>query len=217
MIIFFKFRRLKVRYDQISQFSQCRSDAERQQWPIVIIINILLWILLLLAAWIFVLLFGILTLLFGSIFAEYHVRNFQARGVTIGPDQFSDLYKTLQEVCGKFNYTKPVRLIILPTPYYNAMAMHFIRKRVVVVYSGLLESIIDDPAQVRALLAHELCHCQLNFSFPRRLLLYQSAKFRSARELTCDNAGLVASGESGCRRQPAQQTLRRAATFRNGL
>ncbi|HMD53001.1 MAG TPA: M48 family metalloprotease, partial [Phycisphaerae bacterium] len=75
------------------------------------------------------------------------------------------------------------------------MALHFIRKRAIVVYSGLLESIIDDPAQVRALLAHELCHCKLNFAFPRRLLLYQSAKFRSARELTCDNAGLVASGD----------------------
>ncbi len=165
----------------------------------VVATNIFLWILLVIGA---VATFGGLLLvaiigwIVNQIAAEYNVRKLQSRGVTVSPMQFTPVHEALQQVCGQFGMpVENYRTIILPSGEGNAFAIKFARKRVFVILTELLDGIIDEPEQLRALLGHELCHMALDHGARGIFERYKPAAYKAARELTCDNAGLAAAGD----------------------
>jgi Zn-dependent protease with chaperone function len=130
-----------------------------------------------------------------AILSEYNVRKLQALGVTVSSRLMPEVFQAAQDVCERFGVEKAPRIVVLASGETNALAMRFAHKRVVVILSSLLEGLLNHPAQLRALLAHEICHLRLDHGPRGTFEIYKPAKYRQARELTCDNAGLIASGD----------------------
>jgi len=190
-------------YENVTSFDQCVSDAERSQRLKVSVVNAVIWLLLVIGV---VASMGTLLLIvaFGWVLnlllSEYNVRCIQAVGATASPAQFPEVHRAAQDVCARFGVKELPRIVVLPSGEMNALAVKFARKKVVVVLSELLAGVVDDPARLRFLLAHEICHHALDHGRRGTFELAKSARYRQARELTCDNAGLAAAGEAGAAR-----------------
>lgn len=194
----------------VTSFADCISDLERKQRLTVYVVSvffILIWLLFAFATYGLFVLLSVIVWLINYLLAEYNVRKLQAVGVTVSPRQFPEVHAAASEVAQRFSTPMPDRIVVLPVSSMNALAIRFAQKKVVVLFSELLEGIIDHPDQLRALLAHEMCHSVLDHGPRRYFELYKPARFKQGRELTCDNAGLVAAGNFTA----AKELLRRLA------
>jgi Zn-dependent protease with chaperone function len=184
-------------FNEVHSFLPCISDEERRQRLGVTAVNVFLWIILgVLAIVTFgvVLLLGLLAWLVQWLLSEYQVRKLQALGSVASEEQFPEVNAAMKSVCEQFGVTKVPRVIIIEARVMNAFALRFAGKRAIVLYTELLEGIIDDPRQLRAILAHEVCHSVLDHGWRGRWEIYKPARYKAARELTCDNAACVAAG-----------------------
>ncbi len=192
----------------IRTFEDCVSESEKHQRLTVALVNGLLWLLVLgvIAATMGVaLLFLLPGWLLKHLLSEYHVRRIQALGATVTHTQFPEVYRAASEVLTRFGVPEVPRIVVISSGEANALALKFARKRVVVLLSELLEGVIENPAQLRFLLAHECCHHALDHGWRGVFELIKPAKYRQARELTCDCAGVVAAGAT----QEARMVIRR--------
>ena len=117
----------------------------------------------------------------------------QVHGCTVSSKQYPQIYEAMQDVQERFNFQKECQIIIVPSGEFNAMSISFAKKHVIILLSEVVESLVESPEQMRFLLAHELCHIGLSYSFKDKIFLYSTPGFKQGRELTCDNAGLVAA------------------------
>lgn len=205
--------------DDITSFGDCVSDDERRQRFGITLANLVLWSFLLLVtvgmtvALIaspalvadeagglvvpFVAFLGFLFVKFGLgyLLSEYNVRMLQAQGATVSEEQFPAVYRAAREVRARFGLKREVPIIVISSGEANAFAIQFARKRVVVILSELLEAVIQHPGELRAILGHEMCHTVLDHGLRGVFEVYKTARYRAAREMTCDNAGYVAAGD----------------------
>jgi Zn-dependent protease with chaperone function len=180
---------------KISNINDCVSDKERSQRAGVFIMNIFAWIFAILVSYGSLIIIFPLSLIFQSILAEYHIRKLEAIGATVSSDQFPEIDQALNDVCQQFGILNKPRVIVLSSGESNAFAVLFAKKQCILILSELLEGIIDNPAELRFLLAHEVCHTVLDQGFRGHFEIYKPAAYRQARELTCDNAGMAASAD----------------------
>jgi Zn-dependent protease with chaperone function len=182
----------------ITSIKQCISRDERKKRGGAFLVSLLFWIMLgilavstvgiVLAVW-------IASWLIKKVVAEYNVRKLQAIGTAATPDQFPEIAQALSEVCGQFQVEHQPKVIVLNSRVFNAFAITFARKKVIVLLSEILDDMIDRPAELRFVVAHELAHLVLDDSWGGKFLIYRPAAFKAARELTCDNAGCAAAGD----------------------
>jgi Zn-dependent protease with chaperone function len=187
----------KVR-SRVTSVKQCVSRDEKKKRSSAFLVSGIIWLVIA----IFVILSrgSLLVLWFigwaiNRLLAEYHVRKLQAVGTAATADQFPEVARALSEICQQFSVKSQPKVIILNSSEVNAFAIRFARKKVIVLLSETLDGIIDEPGQLRFILAHELCHLVLDDSFWGKFLLYRPASFKAARELTCDNCGAAAAGD----------------------
>jgi len=184
--------------DRITSIKQCISTEERRQRLGVAFLNLIVWLAIIVFC---VLSFGVLLVFFlvgwivNYLLAEYNVRKIQALGVTVSRWQFPQVAEALAEVCQRFGVAALPRVVVVNSGETNAFAVKFARKRVVLILSELLESILDSPRELRAVLGHEVAHTVLDHGARGAFEVVKPAKYKAARELTCDNVGLVAAGE----------------------
>jgi Zn-dependent protease with chaperone function len=186
-----------MRLESITSFSQCVSSAERKQRFGVTFTNLFLWVLIVVlavASMGTLLIVAAFSLLVNSLLSGYHVRRLQALGATVSAVQFPQVHQALREVCSRFGVAHQPQVVVVSSGETNAFAVKFARKKVILILSELLEGIIDQPAELRALLGHELCHTALDHGSRGTFEIHKPARYKAARELTCDNAGFVASG-----------------------
>lgn len=186
------------RVDTIHSVHHCISSEEARQRLGVAVVNVFLWLLLVifLAGTFFVFLIPVaLGWLIQWMVSEYNVRKLQALGATVSPTQFSQVAEALRDACGRLGVERLPRVVVLASGEANAFAVKFARKRVILILSELLEGVIDQPAELRALLGHEVCHLALDHGPRGTFELYKPARYRAAREMTCDNAGYAVSGD----------------------
>jgi Zn-dependent protease with chaperone function len=180
-----------------TQFQQCISEEEKRGRLGVAIINVLLWIVvvgLAITSMGTVLLVVLPGMLLNYLLAEYNVRKLEAVGATVTSQQLTPVYAAANDVCRRFGVHEMPRIVVINSGESNAFSLKFARKRVVLILSEMLEGIIESPEQIRFLLAHEMCHGALDHGARGVFEIYKPARYRQARELTCDNAGLVAAG-----------------------
>jgi Zn-dependent protease with chaperone function len=188
----------KIMSDISAQFQQCVSDEEKRGRASVTVVNVLVWLILLgfvIASMGAALLFILPGMLINYLMAEYNVRKLEAIGATVTPQQFATVHAAASAVCRRFNVAEMPRIVVINSGESNAMALKFARKRVVLILSELLDGIIENPEQLRFLIAHEMCHGALDHGARGVFEIYKPARYRQARELTCDNAGLIAAGD----------------------
>ncbi|WP_337174249.1 M48 family metalloprotease [Paludisphaera sp.] len=191
-------RRAAAPLANVRTAAACVSAEERKKRPGVYVVNTLIWVMLTLLA---VGTMGAILVFYGigwivnRLLAEYNVRKLQAMGVLSTPRQFPEVEAALREVCDHFGVAEPPRVIILNAGEMNAFAIKFARKRVIVLLTPFLEGSLDNPAELRFVLGHELGHTMLDHG-PRGVFeIYKPAAYKAARELTCDACGCAAAGD----------------------
>ncbi len=182
----------------VRSISQCIAREERQKRPGIILLNLFVWLVLIGLAGgsrgILLLVYGA-TWLFNRLFAEYNVRKLQSFGTTASTEQFPEVTRALADVRAQFGIVDDPLIIVLNHSSINAFAIRFARRKVIVLLSETLEGVLDEPAQLRFILAHEMAHIVLDHGSRGMFELYKSASYKAARELTCDNAGCAAAGD----------------------
>lgn len=195
-------------YPHIRHISSCISLEEKKKRLGTAFLSVLLWALgglLVLATFGAMLVVYLVGWLINRLLAEYNVRKLQAIGTEATPGAFPEVVQALAACCDQFGVSEPPKVIVLNDAAVNAFAIRFAKKRVIVLLSETLEGIVDNPAELRFILGHELGHHLLDFG-PRRFLeIFKSASFQAARELTCDNCGTAAAGGAA----PAVSMLKR--------
>jgi Zn-dependent protease with chaperone function len=177
-------------------FRQCTSPVEKSQRFMLAIYSffyLLFYLLIIFVTTGIILVLHLMGWLVSLVTAEYTVRKLQALGVTVGPNQFPQIWAAAEEICLTFGYPEQPRIIIVNTGQTNAFALRVARKRVVLLDSDLVSALGGDMAELRFVLAHEICHLALDHSWTRFFFPITPARFKYGRELTCDRAGLAAA------------------------
>jgi Zn-dependent protease with chaperone function len=186
------------RLQQITSITECVSAEERTKRLSVAFINALIWLMLVLAV---IGTFGVILIGYAFVWvinwllAEYNVRKLMAFGTTATTDQFPEIAQALTDVCKRFDVKEQPRIVIINDSSVNAFAVKFAKKKVIVLLSETVEGLLDKPDQLRFIIGHELAHVLIDHGARGVFERYKPAAYRAARELTCDNAGVVSAGD----------------------
>lgn len=174
---------------------RCISPQERSARRGCFAVSGLAWIILIPLT---VLWFGIPVLVFllRLVSEAYLTRKLRANLVRVRASQFPSIHEAYEACRKSLGIQDDVDIYIMQSGELNAFSLGLMRKRVVVLNSTALEGTLQEPAQLRFLLGHELTHAALDKTFAGRFLLYRSAKLKAGREATCDRAGAACAGDS---------------------
>lgn len=191
--------------DNSMTMEQLRDPGEISAKTVLTILAIPIWLLVL--AWIvlglgaplviigFAALIGYLSRLFVLAYIKIHA-------VRCSPKQFPEIFNASVSICNNLNIP-PVDVYILQDNVWNAFAGKLAGKRIVVLLSGSVDSLLlkGDMKQVFWLLGHEIGHHAAgHFGFWRTMislggwLPWFYLWYSRRGELTCDRVGLYASG-----------------------
>lgn len=122
--------------------------------------------------------------------------------VRLGPDQFPEIHKRVQDLCARAGIEEvPDAYLMQAGGTLNALATKFLRSRMIVLYSDLLEACGDNTTARDMVIGHELGHIRaghLQWSwllFPGMLVPFLGTTYSRAREYTCDRYGAALCGD----------------------
>lgn len=174
--------------------------TEQPLFALVLLASLLLWA-------------GIVFSIFGAIYAVLialslffvhllfivHVRG---SGVRLGPQQFPELDRRVRELALAAGLDEvPAAYLMQAGGALNAFATKFLRSRMIVLFSDLLDACGDDRAARDMVIGHEIGHVRqghLNWHVliaPGMFVPFLGAAYSRARELTCDRWGAALCGD----------------------
>lgn len=144
------------------------------------------------------------TVVLGRYLAELFAAAYiKSNAIEVGEEQLPDVYYAARICCERLGIQEPIAVYVLQENLWNAFAAKLASRRVVVLLSGALDSILlkGDMNQVTWLIGHEIGHHAAgHFDFLAKFLeigawlpwiyLWYSRR----RELTCDRIGLYCCG-----------------------
>ena len=135
----------------------------------------------------------------GALFTA-HVKT---NAVRVSPTQLPELYQAAQSCCQRLEMEMP-EIYVMQQNIWNAFAIKFFGRRMVVLYSGAVDSILlhGNIQQLTWLVGHELGHHRAgHLDFSRKIANFGDWCFwlklwYSRRcEFTCDRVGLYCAGD----------------------
>lgn len=122
--------------------------------------------------------------------------------IRLGPDQLPELHQRVQQLCARAGIDEvPEAYLMQAGGTLNALATKFLRSRMIVLFSDLLEACGDNTAAADMVIGHELGHIKaghLQWSwllFPGMLVPFLGTTYSRAREYTCDRYGAALCGD----------------------
>lgn len=123
-------------------------------------------------------------------------------GVRLGPEQFPQLWARVSELARRAGLAEvPETYLLQQGGSLNAFATRFLRRRMVALYTDLIDACGDDHAARDMVIGHELGHLKarhLDFVWlllPGMFVPFLGAAYSRARELTCDRYGAALCGD----------------------
>ncbi len=137
---------------------------------------------------------------FSHLLAMAYIR---MNGVKVGPDQLPNLWNAIKAQSGRLGIkTLPDTFIINGQGMINAFATKLVRRKLLVLYSDLVEALMDDgdQKQLESVIAHELGHHALGHTrliqwllFPGEMFPLLSSAWSREREYSADRVMMVLS------------------------
>lgn len=175
----------------------------RDSWekPAFYMLIILSLITLIIAIYTVFFIIFILFFLIFSVFAEiFFLAMIRANAVQLSKEQYPDIYQMVEEYCEKLGLIPIPEIYILQQTMLNAFAAKILRRRIVVLYSELVEAMIYEGnlKQLGFVIGHELGHHAAghvrwygilsagSIFFPPLFYLWSRAA-----EYTCDRIGYL--------------------------
>ena len=194
------------RASQTLTLDQLRDPTESTALIILLICSVPAWILI--GIWTLVG-FGVPLLLFGMVYLvrllvegllAAHIR---VNGIEVSEQQLPELNEALEDCCEKMNIDTPPMYVIQES-VFNAFAAHLAGRRMIVLYSGLVDSILlkGDMNQLKFVVGHEVGHLAAgHLGFYRGTcarmggwLFWILLWYDRRKEFTCDRIGLYCAG-----------------------
>ena len=176
---------------------------EKPLYSIILVLSILFWILLVVGTVgiaLIYLFFGFLIYLFVHSAFISHIKG---NGVEVSETQFPELYSQYVSCCEKLEVKELPELYILNSDgMLNALATKFVRRKYVVLYSGVVDALKKYPDGLNFYIGHELGHIKrghLNWTtliWPGMLLPLLGTAYRRSQEYTCDLHGLYCCAQT---------------------
>ncbi len=170
---------------------------EKSLHRIVLIVSLLFWLA------ITILTFGMVLIYLAFAFIAYlfiqsgFVSHLKGTGIKVSNEQFPDIYRKFSNCCDKLDFKHlPELYIVNSQGLLNALATRFLRRKYVVLYSGVVDALKKYPEGLNFYIGHELGHIKqghLNWNtllWPGRLLPVIGTAYSRAREYSCDLHGL---------------------------
>jgi Zn-dependent protease with chaperone function len=189
------------------RFAGIGAAIQVQPWPsetplfaLVVAASVVLWLALAIS------IIGIayaLLIAVGLFFAHVaYVAHVRGSAVRLGPDQLPELYARVVDLARRTGIdVMPEAYVMEAGGQLNALAMRFLRSRMVVLFSDLLEACGDDHAARDMIIGHELGHIRaghLDWQWllaPGMLFPFLGNACSRAREHTCDRYGAALCGD----------------------
>ncbi len=174
--------------------------TEQPLFALVLLMSLMLWTAILLSIFgaIYALIIA-LGLFFVHLLFIVHVRG---SGVRLGPRQFPDLDRRVRELALQAGLEEiPAAYVMESGGALNAFATKFLRSRMIVLFTDLLDACGDDRAARDMVIGHELGHLRrghLDWNIliaPGMFVPFLGAAYSRARELTCDRWGAALCGD----------------------
>ncbi len=165
-------------------------------FALAVFISAIAWLLLILGtlgiALIYVFFFFLAYLFIQSAFISY----LKGTGVRITDRQFPDLQARLVHCCAVLGvHPVPEAYLIHADGVFNALATRFLGRNFVVLYSDVVDALIERPESLNFYIGHELGHIRRQhllwspWLWPATILPLLGAAYSRAREYTCDMHG----------------------------
>lgn len=118
--------------------------------------------------------------------------------VELGSDQMPELHRQFLDCCDRLGVAKPPRVFVLNAGgLMNALATRFLRQHYVILFSDIVDGLVDHPAALDFYIGHEIGHIKRGhlawgwFVGPGMIMPIIGAAYSRAREYTCDLHGLA--------------------------
>ena len=140
-----------------------------------------------------------LAILFGELWFGAYVK---ANGICVSQSQLPELHKVVESCCSRLQMPVP-DVFILQQNVWNAFATKIVGRRMVVLLSGAVDSILlkGNMQQLAWVIGHELGHHYAgHLEFSRKLAnvggwcVWLKLWYSRRAELTCDRIGLYCAG-----------------------
>lgn len=181
-------------------------DIRVTPWPweaplfvLSVLVSAALWIFLIVS------IIGIIYVLaIGLVLFALHVgfvAHVRGSALRVGPDQCPDIYAAVERLSHRIGITPvPETYLMQSGGALNALATHFLRSNMIVLFTDLLEACGDDTGARDMIIAHELGHIHrghVRWQFaiaPAMFIPFLSQALSRAREYTCDRYGVAGAG-----------------------
>lgn len=178
-----------------------------EHWPtetvlkwLVILASLVSWILLCIS------IIGLLyVLFFGVFFFVVHlffITNIRGSAVRLGPDQLPELYARTSELAAKAGIRNMPEIYLMQAGgALNAMAAKFLRSKMIILYSDLIDACGDNTSARDMIIGHELGHIRAShlswywFMCLGMMIPFLGSAYSRAREYTCDRYGATLCGD----------------------
>ncbi len=190
---------ININQHEVLNIPPCSSEVPLR--ITLIIISIFAWIGLC-----FTIIGLIYAAIFGFIFLMMHflfITHIRASAVRLSPEQFPDLFFRVEKLAQKAGIENlPEIYIMQQGGALNAFATKFLRSKIVVLYTDLLEACGEDLAAQDMIIGHELGHIHRghlrwhSLTMPGRMIPFLGQAYSRACESTCDRYGAALCGDS---------------------
>ena len=175
-----------------------RWHREIPYFTLALVVALPIWTLLIVSiiGIVYALLIGFFILMTHALFVG-HVR---ANGVKLGDRQLPELYQRVQAIAREQGLDEvPDVYVMQAGGLLNALATKFLGRKMIVLFSDLLEACGDNAAARDMIIGHELGHIRaghLKWQWliaPGLIVPFLGGALSRAREYTCDRYGLQAA------------------------